>query len=157
MAASDYGHTSVTLTTGEKVLQVLWVIFGMQPNGNLAGNYKEAFVLNVLLMIPLGYLVILHFLCGDTKTAGFSDSSVSHVNGKAGTKESEKRTLSKPALKTEMICIATSLIIEMTQELTTLGMFDINDILANTIGSCIGIGMVCFGQHFRRSKCREVA
>ena len=41
-----------------------------------------------------------------------------------------------------MVCIATSLAIELLQKITTLGMFDINDLLANSIGSCIGIGMV---------------
>ena len=56
VSADDYDHTAMTLTTGEKILQVLRVIFGMQSNGNLAGNYRDAFVLNVLLMIPLGYL-----------------------------------------------------------------------------------------------------
>jgi hypothetical protein len=50
VAASDYGHTSVTMSTGEKVLQLLRAIFGMQANGNLAGNYREAFVLNVLFV-----------------------------------------------------------------------------------------------------------
>ena len=62
-------NTAVTMSTGDKVLQLLRAIFGMQPNGNLAGNYREAFVRNVLLMIPFGYLVLLHFLCGETKTS----------------------------------------------------------------------------------------
>ena len=35
VAASDYPSTSVTLTTGEKVLQLLKQIFGMDSSGQL--------------------------------------------------------------------------------------------------------------------------
>ena len=71
-----------------------------------------------------------------------SDSSDCRLNEVATTSQSEKRTLAKTVLRTEMVCIATSLAIELLQKITTLGMFDINDLLANSIGSCIGIGMV---------------
>ena len=153
VSADDYGHTTVTMGTGEKVLQLLRAIFGMQANGNLAGNYREAFVLNVLLMIPLGYLCLLWMICGDAKTASSSDSFDSRVKDVEGAATTEKsRTLAKSALKSILICIITSFAVEVTQEITTLGMFDINDILANSIGSCIGIGMVWFWQHFRRSE-----
>ena len=150
VSADDYGHTTVTMGTGEKVLQLLRAIFGMQANGNLAGNYREAFVLNVLLMIPLGYLCLLWMICGDAKTASSSDSFDSRVKDVEGAATTEKsRTLAKSALKSILICIITSFAVEVTQEITTLGMFDINDILANSIGSCIGIGMVWLWQHFR--------
>lgn len=94
VSASDYGHAvNTSKSVVEQIWSILIAIFGMQANGNLAGNYEQAFVLNVLLMIPLGYLVLLHFLCGDTKTAGFSDSSDCRVNEVATTSQSEKRTL----------------------------------------------------------------
>ena len=164
VAASDYGHTAVTLTTGEKVLQLLRAIFGMQANGNLAGVYWQAFILNSYLFIPLGYLVLLWLLCGSSSVLGSSvgrdvitDGDSSRVNdAAAATSQSEKRTLAKIAFRTEMICIATSFVIEVTQEITKLGMFDINDLLANSIGSCIGIGMVWLWQHLRGRESREV-
>lgn len=148
VSASDYGHTITTQRSiGESICRIVKAIFGMDFSGYLAGVYWQASLLNILLFVPLGYLVLLHFLCGDTKTAGSSDSSDCRVNEVATTSQSEKRTLAKTALRTEMICIATSFVIELTQELTTLGMFDINDLIANYIGSCIGIGMLWLWQH----------
>jgi glycopeptide antibiotics resistance protein len=38
--------------------------------------------------------------------------------------------------------VATSLLIEITQEMSGLGMFDINDLLANSIGGGVGIFLV---------------
>lgn len=49
----------------------------MDASGHLASVGWQAAILNVLLMIPLGYLVLLHFLCGDEDTA-------SPEEGKAG-------------------------------------------------------------------------
>lgn len=155
VVASDYGHTAVTLTTGEKIWNVLRAIFGMQANGNLAGNYREAFVLNVLLMIPLGYLVLLHFLCGDSSVLGSPQETAARdviTDGdSSGVKEEatyqSRRAVKTIALRSLVICVATSLAIEVTQEITKLGMFDTNDIIANSIGSCIGIGMVWLWQH----------
>lgn len=125
----------------------------MNASGHLAGVYWEAVVLNVFLMIPLEYLVLLHFLCGDEDTASpeegkageavITDCDSSRVNAAESSTTAENRTFSKNALRKEMICIITSLAIEVTREITKMGMFDINDILANSIGSCIGIGMVC--------------
>lgn len=143
VAASDYGHTITTQrSVGESIWRIVKAIFGMDSSGYLAGVYWQASLLNILLFVPLGYLVLLHFLCGDTKTAVSSDSSDCRVNEVATTSQSEKRTLAKTVLRTEMVCIDTSLAIELLQKITTLGMFDINDLLANSIGSCIGIGMV---------------
>lgn len=150
VAASDYGHAITTQrSVGESIWRIVKAIFGMDSSGYLAGVYWQASLLNILLFVPLGYLVLLHFLCGDTKTVGSSDSSDCRVNEVATTSQSEKRTLAKIAFRTEMICIATSFVIEVTQKITKLGMFDINDLIANSIGSCIGIGMVWLWQHFR--------
>lgn len=152
VSASDYTSTITTQrSVGESIWQLLKSIFGMDSSGHLAGVYWQAFILNSYLFIPLGFLVYLWLLCGDST---LSRASVA-ITGRRG--ESENRTLAKIALKTIIIYIATSLAIEVTQEITTLGMFDITDIIANSIGSCIGIGVVWLWQHFRRGKRREVA
>ena len=46
VAASDYTSNPVTMSTGEKIWQLIRAVFGMQANGNFAGNYTQAFVLN---------------------------------------------------------------------------------------------------------------
>ena len=60
VSASDYGHA---VNTSKSVVEQIWsiikAIFGTVASGHLAGTYTQAFVLNVLLMIPLGYLVCL--------------------------------------------------------------------------------------------------
>lgn len=168
VVASDYTSSLITQrSVGEKVLQLLKLIFGMQPNGNFAGNYREAFVLNVLLMIPLGYLVLLHFLCGDAKTSVspegteardvITDDDASHVKDTAAT-EARKAYLANNALKSILICIITSFVIEITQEISGLGMFDINDLLANTIGGGMGIflTLVWMRKHTCAAPCDHV-
>ncbi|MGN8697465.1 VanZ family protein [Bacillota bacterium HCP3S3_F1_1] len=42
-------------------------------------------------------------------------------------------------LCTVLICSATSLTIEILQQLTGFGMFDWNDWIANTVGSLLGV------------------
>lgn len=150
VAASDYGHTAVTLTTGEKIWNVLRAIFGMQANGNLAGNYTQAFVLNVLLMIPLGYLVCLWLLDGDNTSSEARDAMATGTGSSSvkadGPCLKEKRSVEKNRVKkgitTILICVATSITIELLQGITGLGMTDINDVIANTLGGCVGVGMV---------------
>ena len=139
VSASDYGHAITTQrSVGESIWRIVKAIFCMDSSGHLAGVYWQAFILNSYLFIPLGFLVFLHLLCGDTKTAA---SSVGRdVNEVEATEES--RTLAKSALRTEMICIAISLAIELLQKITDLGIFDINDLLANSIGGCVGIFLV---------------
>ena len=77
VSAADYASTPAPMSTAEKILQMLKAIFGMDASGHLAGVYWEAAILNVLLFVPLGYLVYLHFLCGDGDIA-------SSEEGKAG-------------------------------------------------------------------------
>lgn len=66
VSASDYGHTAVTMSTGEKIWKLLQAIFGMDSSGHLAGVYWQAFILNSYLFVPLGFLVYLWLLCGDS-------------------------------------------------------------------------------------------
>ena len=54
----------------------------------------------------------------------------------------ESRTLANTVLKSILICVAISFLIEITQEISGLGMFDINDILANSLGGGVGIFLV---------------
>lgn len=58
----------------------------------------------------------------------------------------EKRSVEKNRVKkgitTILICVATSITIELLQGITGLGMADINDVIANTLGGCVGVGMV---------------
>lgn len=103
----------------------------------------------------LGVSRSLNFLCEDTKTAGSSaardvitDGDSSNVNAADPLATYQRRRAVKTiALRSLVICVATSLAIEVTQEITKLGMFNTNDIIANSIGSCIGIGMVWLWQH----------
>ena len=130
---------------GEKVLQLLRAIFGMQPNGNLAGNYREAFVLNVLLFVPLGYLVCLWLPSSEARDAmatGTGSSSVKADGPCLKEKRSVEKNRVKKGITTILICVATSITIELLQGITGLGMTDINDVIANTLGGCVGVGMV---------------
>lgn len=105
-------------------------------------------MLNVLLMIPLGYLVCLWLLDGDIASSeeGKAGEAVSTGVGKA-VKDEEPcvesvRRVEKKGITTILICVATSITIEILQGITGLGMTDINDVIANTVGSCVGVAMV---------------
>lgn len=141
VSAADYTSNPVPMSTGEKILQLLKSIFGMQANGNLAGNYAQAFVLNCLLFVPMGYLVYLHFLCGDKTLSSLMNDAVTTGSDKITRERStpEKRKLKRAAWSSILICIATSITIELLQGLTHLGTTDLLDILANTIGGGVGI------------------
>lgn len=151
VSASDYGHAvNTSKSVAEKIWSIIKAIFGMDASGHLASVGWQAAILNVLLRIPLGYLVLLHFLCGDEDTAspeeGKAGEAVSTSVDKA-VKDEEPcvesvRSVEKKGITTILICIAVSICIELLQGLTGLGMTDINDVIANTIGSCIGVGMV---------------
>lgn len=102
------------------VFMILKLIFGFQPDGNLEDNYIHAFVLNVMLFVPLGYLILLWLIRYH---------------------ENHMHTGKKVILTLLSVCI-TSFCIECLQEITSLGMFDRMDLLANTTGGVIGICMV---------------
>lgn len=97
VAASDYGHTAVTISTGEKVVQLLKGIFGMQANGNLVVNYTQAFVHNCLLFVPMGYWVLLWMIEGDrsssTVNTATPDSRVKEVYASALVPQVSKKSL----------------------------------------------------------------
>ena len=160
VSADDYGHTITTQrSVGENIWKLLKSIFGMDSSGHLASVGWQAFILNSYLFIPLGFLVYLWMICGDLSVLGSSvGRETRDVNAaEPSITEERRRAVKTIALRSLVICVATSLVIEVTQEITTLGMFDITDIIANSIGSCIGIGVVWLWQHFRRGKRREVA
>lgn len=110
----------------------------MDASGHLAGVYWEAVVLNVLLFVPLGYLVLLHFLCGEGDTASSEEGKAGEATDKATT----ERSVEKKSISAILICIAVSICIELLQGITGLGMTDINDVIANALGGCVGVGMV---------------
>lgn len=127
VSADDYGHAITTQrSTFQQILNTVRAIFDMDSSGHLAGVYWQAFILNSYLFIPLGFLVYLWLLCGDSSVLG---STVGRdVNAADPLATSKRRTyLAKAALKTEIICMVTSLVIEVTQEITKLGMFDITE------------------------------
>ena len=109
-------------------------------------------MLNVLLMIPLGYLVGLWLLDGDTASPAARDATAT-ITGSLSVKEEEpcvepvrrvEKNRVKKSITTILICVAISITIELYQGLTGLGMTDINDVLANTLGSCVVVAMVWF-------------
>ena len=87
---------------------VLKEIFVMQ-----AYNKQQAFALNILLFVPLGYLIPTYF----------------------------KKLHWWQAV---LIGLCASFAIEVLQNVTGCGMFDLRDILANTIGATIGRTMIVF-------------
>lgn len=151
VAASDYGDAITTQrNVGESIWRLMKSIFGMDCSGHLAGVYRQAFILNSYLFIPLGFLVYLWLLCGDSIVPASlvgretrdvtTDGDSSCVNEVEATEES--RTLANTVLKSILICVAISFLIEITQEISGLGMFDINDILANSLGGGVGVVLV---------------
>lgn len=164
VSASDYGHAvNTSKSVVEQIWSILKAIFGMQTNGNLAGNYTQAFVLNVLLMIPLGYLVCLWLLDGDTDSPEARDAMATGTGSSSvkadGPCLKEKRSVEKNRVKkgitTILICVATSITIELLQGITGLGMTDINDVIANTLGGCVGVGMVWVHISYRLRRGRK--
>ena len=151
VSASDYGHAvNTSKSVAEQIWSIIKAIFGTDASGHLAGTYTQAFVLNVLLMIPLGYLVCLWLLDGDTASPEARDAMATGTGSSSvkadGPCLKEKRSVEKNRVKkgitTILICVATSITIELLQGITGLGMTDINDVIANTLGGCVGVGMV---------------
>lgn len=79
-------------------------------------------MLNVLLFVPLGYLVLLHFLYGDGDTdspeardamaTGTGSSSVKADGPCLKEKRSVEKNRVKKGITTILICVATSITIE---------------------------------------------
>ena len=63
---------------------------------------------------------------------------------------SQGKNLIHKAVRSILICTITSVLIELLQGLTGLGMTDVNDVLANSIGGAGGVGLtlVWLRKHF---------
>lgn len=98
-------------------MQLIKTIFGSQPDGTLAGGgVGKAMVFNVMLFVPLGYLILLWI--------------------------SQLRKSRHGRVAAALICMGVSIIIEAVQSITGLGMADIKDVFSNTLGGLIGVLMV---------------
>ena len=98
------------VSTSTPVVQHWWVNAAYEIFRMKTSSYKEAFILNIMLFVPMGYLL---------RTL---------------------RTLRiKRWLGSVLICSAVSMCIEILQQLTGFGMFDWNDWIANSIGGCVGV------------------
>ncbi|MGN8738923.1 VanZ family protein [Bilifractor sp. HCP3S3_D3] len=96
--------TEAVVATSTPVVQHWWVNAAYEIFRMKTSSYREACILNVMLFVPMGYLV----------------------------------RCKKPWM-TILICSSLSLTIELLQELTGFGMFDLNDWGANTVGAGIGV------------------
>jgi len=138
VSASDYTTITTSRSVAEQIWQVIRAIFGMDSTGHLAGVYWQAFVLNILLFVPMGYLVLLWMIDGDSIL--YSAVNTGSVDSSPVKKESiTRKNLSHKAVVSILICIAVSTVIEIGQEITKLGMLDALDILANSIGGGAGV------------------
>lgn len=99
--------TEAVVATSAPVQLHWWVKAAYEVLRMKTSSYREAFILNIMLFVPMGYLV-----------------------------------RSKRWFVSLLICSAVSMCIEVLQEVTGFGMFDINDWVANTIGAAIGVAMV---------------
>lgn len=114
---SDPGPAVAEPTTWERFVQLIKTIFGSQPDGTLAGGgVGKAMVFNVMLFVPLGYLILLWI--------------------------SQLRKSRHGRVAAALICMGVSIIIEAVQSITGLGMADIKDVFSNTLGGLIGVLMV---------------
>ena len=104
--------TEAVVATSAPVVQHWWVNAAYEIFRMKTSSYKEAFILNIMLFVPMGYLL------------------------------RTMRTLRiKRWLGSVLICSAVSMCIEILQQLTGFGMFDWNDWIANTIGALVGVCM----------------
>ncbi|MGN0132770.1 MAG: VanZ family protein [Lachnospiraceae bacterium] len=86
-------------------------------------GYGQAFILNVMLFVPMGYLLLLSFPQLREKRHG--------------------------RVHAVLISAMVSMIIESLREITSLGMTDWKDVVGNTLGAVVGVGMVKFHLRFR--------
>lgn len=119
----------------------------------------------------MGFLALLWKLNGDRNSShvntgsDFPNPSVKDAEFKGGSPvKEENRTITEQRTETRitrknlihkavwsiLICIITSVLIELLQGLTGLGMTDVNDVLANSIGGGGGVGitLVWLQKHF---------
>lgn len=101
--------TEAVVANSTPVVQHWWVNAAYEIFRMKTSSYHEAFILNIMLFVPMGYL--LPTILRHTK----------HWWGGV------------------LICSAISITIEILQQLTGFGMFDWNDWIANSIGGCVGV------------------
>lgn len=101
VSADDYTSAITTQrSVGESIWRIVKAIFGMDSSGHLASVGWQAFILNSYLFIPLGFLVFLHFLCGDSSLSYAVKDKSTSVATTERSEEGENRTLAKTALRT---------------------------------------------------------
>lgn len=114
-------------TVGKLIVE----IFGLQPDGTLAGGVViRSLVFNILLFIPCGYLIALWLL-----------HLVQIRSEKRDKRDKQGRERRCGRIVAVAICTVVSILIELLQSLTGLGMADIKDVIGNCIGSVIGVVM----------------
>lgn len=116
--------TEAVVANSTPVVQHWWVNAAYEIFRMKTSSYHEAFILNIMLFVPMGYLL-------PTIRTNHKGEQKSTVNG------SVMRWWGSV-----LICSAVSITIEILQQLTGFGMFDWNDWIANTVGSAIGVIMI---------------
>lgn len=116
--------TEAVVANSTPVVQHWWVNAAYEIFRMKTSSYKEAFILNIMLFVPMGYLL----------------PSIQAMRGTGPDRQSgEGKGMSRWLWQTILICSAVSMCIEILQQLTGFGMFDINDWIANSIGATIGV------------------
>lgn len=115
--------TEAAVANSTPVVQHWWVNAAYEIFRMKTSSYHEAFILNIMLFVPMGYLIPpnIHRHKGEQK-------STAHGSGMRW-------------WGSVLICSAISITIEILQQLTGFGMFDWNDWIANTIGALVGVCM----------------
>lgn len=113
--------TEAVVSTAPVIQQHWWVNAAYEIFRMKTSSYHEAFILNIMLFVPMGYLLMGSRCAGKNKRCVVKNNRW---------------------WKTILICSAVSMCIEVLQEVTGFGMFDINDWVANTIGAAIGVAMM---------------
>ena len=113
--------TEAVVANSTPVVQHWWVNAAYEIFRMKTSSYHEAFILNIMLFVPMGYLI-----------------PTIRTNHK-GEQESTAHGWGMRWLGSILICSAISITIELLQQLTGFGMFDWNDWIANSIGGCVGV------------------
>ena len=113
--------TEAVVANSTPVVQHWWVNAAYEIFRMKTSSYHEAFILNIMLFVPMGYLL-----------------PTIRTNHK-GEQESTANGWGMHWWSSVLICSAASMCIEILQQLTGFGMFDWNDWIANSIGGCVGV------------------
>lgn len=105
-------------TIWQTVGKLIVKIFGLQPDGTLAGGgVIRSLVFNILLFIPCGYLTALWLL--------------QLVQIRSEKRDKQGRDRRRGRIVAVAICTVVSILIELLQSLTGLGMADIKDVIGD--------------------------